>query len=658
MADIKDLLLELDETSAASPDGAVEVYADSVKQALDLAARELGRDVTELDYEVLEKGTSGFFGIGRQPYHILIIPSSGPEEDADLEELEHKLTKTDHGIPEGADHKNADGSFVVKVLRSGIWLTVNPAKGKGRAVTDADVNNRLYGMKITPDDPSLVEKTVKKASGKPVKIGAWKLNPDYDSTMNIEITDDLMKVYIHFVPPRYNGRHPDPEEVVEVLKNAGVVIGIKEKEIHEYLDRIEYTQPLLAAEGEKPRHGKDAYVEYKVRVERGPVSFEEDEKGNVDFKNLNLFENVTQGQTLAVKVPPEQGIPGRTVTNMILPAKSGKDIKMPYGKGTMISEDGTEIIAATNGHVIFKNNKLSVDDVIVINGDVSLQSGGNINTLGSVVIKGNVQDNFEVKAGGNIEIMGNVGKAYIEAEGDILVFQVIAGGGGGKVESTNGNVLARSIQEATVIAEKDVVAPEGIVRSRVEAGRMICVNGKKAAIKAGEVRAGVEINAKFLGSESDKTIVRVGIHPKRLQQIQDLEEMKVKLTDEQIQLRQNIKTLERQKIHAAFSEEKEKMYQESVTREQKITARLDEIQGELDEQQNYIRMSENVGKVNVEKTTTPGVDIFLRNELFEVRGVPYSAAKFFLKGNRPDIGQYEPPQGVDGRIMYTMKRRR
>ena len=30
------------------------------------------------------------------------------------------------------------------------------------------------------------------------------------------------------------------------------------------------------------------------------------ENGKADFKNLNLIENVTKGQLLAVKIPPKQ----------------------------------------------------------------------------------------------------------------------------------------------------------------------------------------------------------------------------------------------------------------------------------------------------------------------------------------------------------------
>ena len=54
--------------------------------------------------------------------------------------------------------------------------------------------------------------------------------------------------------------------------------------------------------------------------------------------------------------------------------------------------------------------KVTVETVLVIPGDVNA-STGNVNGLGTVIIKGNVEDGFEVSAQGNIEVNGFVGKS-------------------------------------------------------------------------------------------------------------------------------------------------------------------------------------------------------------------------------------------------------
>jgi uncharacterized protein (DUF342 family) len=655
MADIKNIFDGIDISDRSST--AIEVYADSLSQALELAAAELGIDLALLDYEILEKGTKGIMGIGRHPYHVLVTPLAERKEYEDLAVLEQKLSR-DH-IPHISirEKKDADGTFRIRPTRSGIWLTVTPALGHGRKVTLDEVNNKLYAMKITPSDPAKVEKEVARASGKPVKIGQWKPSPEYDGTMSIEITDDEMKVYSHFVPPRYYGKHIEYEEVIDSLKKAEVKVGILEKDIREYLDKMEYTRPLLAAAGTKAINGRDAYIEYKVRVEHKNVSFEEDESGKVDFHNLELLENVVVGQLLAVKVPSEQGVAGRTVKNRILPAKSGKDIKILHGKGTILSEDGTELTAEINGQVVFRGGRLSVEPVYVVNGDVSLETG-NIVFLGSVIVVGSVQDNFEVKAAGNVEVRGTVQKAFIEAEGDIIVFQGISGREESKIESTGGSVYAKFIQNARVFAENDVIVPEGVLHSNVDAGRRICSIGKRARIVGGVIRAGDEVNARYLGTDvSTRTEIRVGIHPKILQQLSDFRGMKMKIEEEQVQLKLNIRTLETQKRNAGkLPADKEKLLKDLTARNAKLDERSVEIKSELEELNSYIGMMEHKGKVCAERSAYPGVEIYIKDKSFILKD-PYNHVKFALQGDQIRISQYEPPVGVDSRLLMMRRKR-
>ncbi len=653
MANIKDLFMTLDVSGDGVDENAVEVRADSVRQALELASNDLGIDVSLLDYQILEKGTRGFLGLGRAPYRVLVSPLAGLREHGELEALESKLTR-EHATGAKAD---ADSTFSIRVMKSGIWFTVTPVKGKGRPVALEEVNNKLYSMKIMLEDPSKIEREVARASGKPVRIGSWTSNPEYDASMSIEITEDEMKAFIHFVPPRFSGRHIEYGEVIEALKKSDVKTGVKEQEIKDYLERMDYNRPLLAAEGVRTVNGKDAFVEYKVRVDAKDISFEEDESGKVDFRNLELLENVVVGQLLAVKVPAEQGVPGRTITNRLMPARSGKDLKIQHGKGTILSADGTELTAEINGQVVFKTGRVSVEPIYVVNGDVSLETG-NIVFLGSVIISGNVQDNFEVKAAGNIEVRGTVQKAYLEAEGDIIIFQGIIGREEAKIESTGGTVYAKFIQNARVFAENDVIVPEGILHSNIDAGIRVLSMGKRARILGGVIRAGEEVNARLLGTDvSTRTEIRVGIHPKVLQQKTDLTAMKVKIEEEQVQLKLNIRTLETQKRNAGkLPNDKEKLFKDLQARNAKLNERMEEIRGELEEVNSYIQMTEQKGKVCAERTAFPGVEIFIKDENYSLRD-PYNHVKFSLEGDKIRISDYESPVGYEGRTLVMRRRR-
>jgi uncharacterized protein (DUF342 family) len=657
MTNLKDLFMEIDESDDYQDDNGVEVYADSVRQALELAAENLNIDITMLDYEILEKGTSGFLGIGRRPYRVLVVPVETDEEHSDLEEIEKKLVGDYHPQLSVKDAKHLDSTFKIRVTKTGIWLSVTPPKGKGKKADTMEISNKLYSMRISNPDAHLIEKAVNSPAGEPVKLGEWTPNPDYDSSMRLEITEDEMAVFVHFAPPRYCGRHIEFDEVMDGLRSEGVQVGIEEEAIKEYLDEMKYNHPLKAASGQKPRNGRDAYIDYKVRVDKGGVSFEEDESGKVDFRNLELLENVVVGQLLCVKVPAEEGIPGRTVMNRILPAKNGKDINLSHGKGTILSEDGTELTAEINGQVVFKGSKLSVEPVYVVNGDVSLETG-NIVFLGSVIISGSVQDNFVVKAAGNIEVKGTVQKAFLEAEGDIVVYQGISGREEAKIESTGGSVYAKFVQGCSVVAEKDVVVPEGILHSRVDAGEGIYCVGRRAKIVGGVIRAGDEVNARYIGADvSTSTEVRVGINPKVLQQMSEIETVKEKVEEELGQIKLNLKTLTTQKKTSKLTKDKEKMLEDLTGRDDKLTSRLDELNLELEELVSYIGMLEHKGKICGEKSVYPGVDIFIKDQKFPVKD-EYNFIKFTLEGEEIRLSEYEPPESIDTRQRVGLVGRR
>jgi hypothetical protein len=662
MPSLKDLFMEIDSAiSEENGDNSLEVYADSVKQALELAAKELNVDISALDYEIVEKGTKGFFGIGRLPYRVIVTPIKlSTVEMTELDELDSKFSGS-HIPGISLQKEDSDGIYKIRVTKNGVMLKVIPPRGNGAKVAPESVENKLYEMRISKFDKSAIAKAVKNARSEWIKVGDWVPNPNYDGTLRVEVTDDEMKAYVYFNPPRFNGRHMDYDDVIEALRNAGVVTGIKEKEINDYLEEMDYRRPLLAAEGQYPRNGRYAYIEYKVRVDKSKVQFEEDDSGKVDFRNLELLENVVAGQLLAVKVPAEEGIPGRTITNRVIPAKSGKDISIKYGKGTILSEDGTELTAEINGQVVFKLGRISVEPVYVVGGDVSLETG-NIVFLGSVIVQGSVLDNFEVKAAGNVEVKGTVQKANIEAEGDIIVHQGISGKEEARVESTGGSIFAKFVQNSNLIAEKNVVVPEGILHSNVDAGEKIYSIGRRAKIAGGVIRAGDEVNARFLGAEgATRTIIRVGINPKILQQMDDLQKIKDELENELTKLRLDIKTLTTQKRNAGgkLADEKEKLLTEMTEREAKQSERFDEVNSELEELNSYISMLEHKGKVCAERIAYPGVEIYIKDKDFKIRD-NYTHVTFKLEGGEIHISDYEPPDLSEGtqKITTLVRRRR
>ena len=204
-----------------------------------------------------------------------------------------------------------------------------------------------------------------------------------------------------------------------------------------------------------------------------------------------------------------------------------------------------------------------------------------------------------------------------------------------------------------------MIVPEGIMHSNVDAGGRICCNGKRARIVGGVIRAGNEVNARFLGVDvSTRTEIRVGIHPKVLQQLSDLTGMKTKIEEEQVQLKLNLRTLETQKRNAGnrLPSEKEKLLKDLQARNAKLDERTAEIKGELDEVNSYINMIEHKGKVCAEQTAFGGVEIYIKDKSFILKD-PYKHVKFSLQGDQIRLSEYEAPEGVDSRMIISRRRR-
>ncbi|AOP34433.1 polymerase [Leptospira tipperaryensis] len=601
----------------------VEVYGDTLENSLRLAAKHLKKQIHELDYVVLKRGKKKLFG--HEPWHIRV--SILPEDNFldELTELDKKLTGgsgklVSKDLKEFIQPKDKDGRSLIQIFRNGVYLTVFPPLGEGRRVEMEEVTKKLSLKGVSAEDDKLIRKLVKDSKGEAVMISEQKPRQGMEAKMILDITADKMKAKVTILPPRPGGRDLDMKDVVNHLKNAGVKYGFKEEEIQKRLEEEYFNQPFLAAEGDYPINGKNAQIIYHVRTNKN-VSFREDETGRVDFKDLDLIENVVVGQLLAEKIPAEKGKYGRTLFNELLPAKDGVDTDLKQGKGTILSEDRSKLTAEVNGQVVFATGRLSVETVYRVNGDVGIKTG-NVTFLGSIVITGNVEDNYSVKAAGNIEIYGTVQKARVEADGDIIIRQGISGREEAHIESTGGNVIAKFIQSATVITEKDVLVQEGILHSFVSAGGKILCNGKRGQIVGGTVRASELIGARTIGSSANPaTELVVGIDPKVLKQIADYEAKMHESQSKHEQVFKSLKTLQARKESdpASFTEDHQNQLVKMQKAVDKLDSRIKEFEVEIGNLKNYMEEKSSHGKISIEKVLYGGVTMKIRNSDFKTR---------------------------------------
>lgn len=642
------MALEIESIERRSDKGyeEVEVLADSLNEALKLASNTTHCDIGDLEYEIVQRGKSSFFGMLRSPYRVIVKKYQSPDSDYNLEDLEISLNTGKLYNEFGEEiEPDVDGKAIVRIYSHGVFLKIIPPKGNGEA---AGIDQALESARrcgVMSYDKNLMERALKKKAKDPVKIGNYIPKPEADSGMTIDVSDDEMEVSIMISSPRPGGRHLTAQEVVQALKKSGIQFGFQEDKIQEALDSDLYGEPIVAVLGNPVKNGKDGYVDYKVRIDK-KIEFKEDESGRIDFLAKDLIENVVQGQVLAELLPPEKGEAGRTIYNKVLPATDGIPSEMRPGKGTILSEDGKQLIAEKNGQVVYVGGKVNVEENYIINGDVGLDTG-NIMFLGSVTVRGSVSDNMEVKAAGNIEVAGSVQKAHMEAEGDVIVRQGIQGRDGAVIESTTGSAFAKFIQNTEVNVERDVIVSEGVLHSKIHAGGKIICNGKRAQIVGGEIMAGEEVRVKQLGAQaSTPTYVVVGTNPKILQQIKQLEAIANQAKEKLDKIEQNLRTLTVQKNTQGeeFTATKEDLLLKMTSAKEKLVDRIKEADGEKTQLSEYMAMLATGGKVHVEKTLYPGVRIEINGAEFLVND-EYHNVTFTEENGNIKILPYESEDG-------------
>jgi uncharacterized protein (DUF342 family) len=616
----------------------VEAQGPTLEEAVAQAAALLNLPVRMLEYEVAQRGFSGFMGAGKKDwklraYRRLVAQQESSEEDV-----------AEDGFDVAASPvKDEDGAVFVQFRYEGAYLKVSLPLGRGKRASVAQAQAALEERGVTDYDQKLVAETVKSAGEEYVRVGDFKHHSENNASMNVEIADQEMKALLYVVPPGPGGCDITLESYQSFLKNNRVYYGIDLAYLSAFADKPIFKERVTIAEGLSPVNGRDAYIQYNFETDHSKVRIKEGVNGRVNFKELKIIQNVVEGQVLARKIPLEKGVPGRTVTGNQIPARDGKDIPLPLGRNVRLGNDNVTIVADINGQVVEMNGKINVEPVYTVDGNVSLKTG-NIIFLGTVIVNGSVESGFSVKAAGNIEVNGTVEKAELDAEGDIIVHQGITGKGEGIIRA--GKTLAARFIENTVIEAGDmVIASDGIVNSRVDAGKRIFCQGKRGTVVGGRLRACEEINVKALGSSTagTETICEVGADPKAKELIARLMETKAILEKQLEETKLNMQTLVNiKKQRKSLPEDKEAYLQDLNVKRVEILTDLNKNAKEIAKVQDLLVDLHTRGRVSASSKVYPGVKVIIKDVVENVRS-EYRAVTFVLEDGLVKVSKYEEP---------------
>lgn len=613
----------------------VTVSGTNLDAALSSASVELGIPLSRVEYDVVQKGTPGLLGVGKRSWTILAYEAARKAKRAAGGD-EGFLPDLD--ITSEPQATAVDGRIFVRMWSDGVYLKVSAPVGEGKAATEEEAMDSLHSRGVREINRQVVKGAIKLQTGNYGRVGEYNHNPANDTTVHVVVDDQDMRAVVTLNAPGMGGGDISREDLESYLRNSGVVHGWDEEAMDRLVDEPVYGQKVVVAAGTKPLNGNDAKISYffDTSVKIRPKEIE----GRVDFKELNTIRNVLKGEELAKKEPAQKGQHGRTVTGRMLPAKDGRDLDFELGNNVTLSRDGLRIVSTADGQVMLVQGRVTVETVMVIAGDVDT-AVGNINFLGSVIVKGSVLDGFSVKAVGNIEVIGNVGKAFLETHADIIVHQGINGGTEGRVNAGQ-SLWSKFIQNATVEAGLYVIVSDGILHSRVVAGKKILCKGKRAKAVGGYLRATEEINASSLGAVgSGETILEVGIDPKireeLLQKTTEVETLSKEFDTANLNLQSILK---QERVIKVLPPDKLATKKALTAKTTTLKSQLEKLRAELEKQQKDVDDSQSTGRISSSGLVYPGVKVIIKDvELDIIR--EYNSVTFVRDGNLIRPVKYE-----------------
>jgi len=462
----------------------------------------------------------------------------------------------------------------------------------------------------------------------------------------VRIAPDGMEAFLTVSPPRGGGLAVTAAQVALTLTKAGVVYGVDNAAVEQTvrdcaqaLPQEPGRRPVIVARGKYPLRGQDATVTYNEMLQTPSGYPQIRADGKADYFQLNLVRNVAVGTVLATRQPATKGTPGTSVTGATVAALDGKEVPLRAGKGARIAEDGMSVVSETAGHAVLGiDGKIAVSPIFEIRGDVDA-STGHIDFVGTVVVRGNVNQGFSVRAEQNVEIHGGIDGGIVEAGGDISVMYGIQGAGRGRVVA-GGQIKCRFMENAEVRCHRDLIVSDGILHSRVRSGGKVTVTGRRGSIIGGQIKAKDEVSSRIIGSNlSTTTDIEVGISPEARDELETVRRALAEAEDgfrksqQAVALLRDIEARNPQE----FSQQKREMLMKSLRSQYYFQGQRDQLAARKGALEDELQMTYQ-GRVRAADFAYPGVKVTIGNESYMVIDILQHVSFYLSEQHQVTLG--------------------
>jgi len=510
---------------------------------------------------------------------------------------------------------NQNASFNVFYESDGVYLELYENRGAGSPLDSFALLQHLTRKNISGLMANAVQELINRGFGR-MRVAAPQSEYVYGEDVEFQVTNDEMTAFAILLAPEEGGPAISFEMVLNKLRNEGISHGVDQDAVKRMLESKDYGESKTIATGTLPVEGEDGKLIFHFSTDQKTGRPKEiaNSGGRVDYRTLDLFEAVTEGQLLVTREAATEGKPGYTVKGNIISQKPGKEAIMPRGKNVDVNPEKTHMFSKCSGMVQFINNAINVSSLYKVNGDCDIGIG-NIEFDGSVQVSGAVRSGHTINATGSVVIGGGVEAATIIAGGNVEIKGGMQGGDRGLIEA-GGTITALYIERGTAIAN-DSVFVDVCIKSNIESGGSFVAKGKRGAIIGGRVSVAGDITANYIGALSNvQTEVEVGAMPRKRARLQALEQEQEKLAGEMnklVQLKAYLSKmagkLDQEIWDKLFysGEENRKIYEQNI---EENDAELAEIKREIENATD--------GKVHVLNSVYAGSRIIIGSDTYKV----------------------------------------
>ena len=220
----------------------------------------------------------------------------------------------------------------------------------------------------------------------------------------------------------------------------------------------------------------------------------------IDFREKVASPVVLEDDLIIKIIPPTPGEDGIDVYGKLIKVNPPAKAEMKVGPNLRWDEEASGYLAAVSGRLRMKGASLEIQEIFVIDGDVGCKTG-NIKHEGDIIIRGDIDSEYNVEATKTILVTGVIGACNITSGGDLIVNGGINSREDKKI-SVKGGVKAKYIMNTVLEAGGDVASEVEIVRCKIQAGGEVYCGGR---IAGGEIIAGTNIVANLAGNDKNVT---------------------------------------------------------------------------------------------------------------------------------------------------------